>query len=238
MFQDLTVVVLGAASSGTDIGLEIARVAKKVYLCHNNPPIPSSLPPSMEQRTGIGKVRGKEIELSDMTILHDIDVLLFCTGYHYSFPFLDASCHPKIENHVVSPLFKHMIHIEHPTLCFIGIPEKICPFPLFHLQVQFFVKSLTGHYILPSREDMLRDTANEKAAKQSKGIAEKHFHRLGAAQWDYNRSLCQMAGLAGIPTVVEKLYNDVWERRRYNLTIYKEDAYKLLTEDAYQVIKR
>lgn len=227
-FKDKVVAVLGAAASGTDIGIEVASEAKKVYLCHNNPVLPAKLPDSMSQRKGIEQVTAaRELRLTDGSFLNDVDVLLFCTGYNYTFPFLDSSCRPKVENRVVSPLYKHMIHINFPRLCFIGIPIQICPFPQFDLQVQLFVKSLSGDFQLPSRDAMLADTEEEKSRKLRAGIPAKHFHKMGNAQWDYNRSLCKLAGLPHISIAVENLYNDVWAVRRGNLTTYKESVYKL-----------
>merc|ERR1711956_98283 len=123
---------------------------------------PSPMPSNFEQKRGITEVVGScKLQLSDGTSIGDVDVILFCTGYHYSFPFLDATCHPKVENRIVWPLYKHMISIDHPSLCFIGIPIQICPFPQFDIQVQFFVKSLTGEMLLPAKEAMLEDSEQE-----------------------------------------------------------------------------
>lgn len=235
-FARKTVAVLGVAASGSDIGLEISSVAQKVFLCHNNPPLPSILPENMQQKKGIEKIIGPtEICLSDGTTLANVDAILFCTGYNYSFPFLDEACRPLVKNRVVSPLYKHMIHVDYPTLCFIGIPIQICPFPQFDLQVQLFIKSLAGDVELPSREAMLEDTQEEMAAKKRAGAAAKHFHKMGSSQWDYNRSLCKLAQLREVPLCVEMLYNDVHERRKHNLTTYKKDAYAL-KGDTYKVI--
>ena len=75
--------ILGAAASGTDIGCEISTVAKQVYLCHNNPFHPSPMPSNFEQKRGITEVVGPhELQLSDGTLIDDVDVILFCTGYH------------------------------------------------------------------------------------------------------------------------------------------------------------
>lgn len=63
------------------------------------------------------------------------DVILFCTGYRYSFPFLDESCKITIDDNHIQPLYKHMIHIDIPSMCFIGIPFNVCTFQMFDLQV-------------------------------------------------------------------------------------------------------
>ena len=226
-FLDKRVAILGAAASGTDIGLEISSKAKHVYLCHNNPVLPSELPKNFEQRKGIVGIEDSRLQLGDDTFIDNVDVILFCTGYNYSFPFLDKSCQPKVENRIVWPLYKHFIHIDHPSMCFIGIPIQICPFPQFDLQVQFFVKSLTGEQPLPNREVMLEDTKLELSSKAAKGIPLRHFHKMGTSQWDYNRSLCKLANLEPLPLAVENLYNAVHERRRHHLTSYKKDVYRL-----------
>ena len=230
VFKNKTVAILGAAASGSDIGLEIATAggAQQVYLCHNNPRIPSRLPDNFKQKAGIVEIAGpSDVTLQDHSTLRNVQVLIFCTGYQYSFPFLDQKVRPQIENRVVWPLFKHMIHVDYPKLCFIGIPIQICPFPQFDLQVRCFVKSLTGEIVLPSRDEMYADTCQELQAKLEAGVPRKHFHKMGADQWDYNRSLCQLARLPLLPLRVEKLYNDVHDFRRKNLVTYKQNNYEL-----------
>ena len=99
--------------------------------------------------------------------------------------------------------------------------------------VQFFIKSLSGEHSLPSKKDMLQDTVNEQFEKANRGLMEKHFHQMGTEQWKYHRELCQMANLKPLSKAVEKLYNEVLERRKHNLMSYKMDVYQL--ENEYQL---
>lgn len=75
----------------------------------------------------------RSVVLEDDTVL-DVDVLVLCTGYCYSFPFLDG-CGVSVEDERVYPLYKHLIHAEHPTLAIVGLCKVIVPFPQFHCQV-------------------------------------------------------------------------------------------------------
>merc|ERR1719469_1220871 len=112
------------------------------------------------------------------------DVLVLCTGYEYSFPFLSPGCDVTVHNRQVKPLYKHLIHTTHPSLCFIGIPVQILPFPQFNLQVQLFVNSLLGKVKLPSKEKMDQDTEKEHQWKANElGKQQKHFHKMGDLQW-------------------------------------------------------
>lgn len=227
-FKDKTVAVLGAGASGVDIGLEITTAAKKVYLSHNKPKNVSELPKNMEQISGIVECVGdSRFILSDGRCIDDVDVLLYCSGYKYSFPFLDASCGIKVENSytMVKPLYKHMININHPTMCFIGIPIQVCPFPQFDLQCQLYTNFMARIVELPSKVAM--QEAFEEGLKQhiEKGRVLRHYHRMGPLQWEYNKDIAIFGKAPEIPKNVENLYNSVHERRVKYLMYYKNDRY-------------
>lgn len=57
------------------------------------------------------------------------------SGYLFDFPFLTEKCKVVVDGNRVMPLYKHLIHMEFPTLCFIGLPFTVLPFPMFHFQV-------------------------------------------------------------------------------------------------------
>lgn len=60
------------------------------------------------------------------SVVKDIDVLLFCTGYSYDFPFLPADCGVAVhDSKQVAPLFEHVFSITDPTLAFVGLPWKV-----------------------------------------------------------------------------------------------------------------
>lgn len=60
----------------------------------------------------------KSIEFLDGTSVHDVDVVLFATGYDFSFPFLPEI---NIENRRVKGLYQHVFHTRDPTLSFVGM---------------------------------------------------------------------------------------------------------------------
>ena len=226
-FAGKTVAILGASSSGVDICLEVASTAKSVFICHNKPRLVSKLPENVRQTAGIVECAGKDsFLLKDGRIIDRIDCLLHCTGYEFVFPFLSDSCNVRVENNVVRPLFKHMIHSEFPSMAFIGIPLQITPFPLFDMQIQWFGKVLKGDFKLPSREEMNSQTRNELEAKIAAGIPERHFHKFGSYQWKYNDHLADLAGIKRLNPGVEQLYDLVHDRRTNFLLQYKADNYE------------
>jgi len=143
-FTGKRVALLGGRASGMDISLDVATVASQVYLAHNNAALVSTMPENMRQTVGVSRLEADGAVLLDGTRL-DIDTLILCTGYEYVFPFLSAECEVSVEEQqVVQPLYKHVIHTRYPRIAFIGIPKTVLPFPLFHIQVQFFLASLSG----------------------------------------------------------------------------------------------
>lgn len=88
----------------------------------------------MTQVQGLESINGNNFTLNDGTIII-ADALIYCTGYHFTFPFLTDECQIKVIDNYVTPLYKHLINIEHPKMAIVGIPSHIIPFPLFHYQV-------------------------------------------------------------------------------------------------------
>lgn len=82
-------------------------------------------------------------------------------GYRYSFPFLHPSCGVTVDDNHIQPLYKHMIHIERPTMCFVGVPFNVCAFQMFDLQARFFVRYLDGAMKLPPADKMREDTERD-----------------------------------------------------------------------------
>lgn len=54
------------------------------------------------------------------------DAVIYCTGYNYSFPFLDTAGAVTIDDNRVGPLFEHVFPPSlAPSLSFVGIPRKV-----------------------------------------------------------------------------------------------------------------
>lgn len=48
-----------------------------------------------------------------------------------------------------------------------------------NLQVQLFLKQLSGSIILPTRDEMLQTTNDEMECRRKKGFAKKQAHQMG-----------------------------------------------------------
>jgi thioredoxin reductase len=228
LFSGKTVLTMGAGASGQDITLEISKKAKKVYLTHRGKWFLSKLP-NWEAIPNVAScVGGKSFSLCEnKRTLDDVDVLFFATGYQHSYPFLDDSCKMSITASLVRPLFKRIINASYPTMCFIGIPFKVLPFPCFDRQVQFYVQSLTGNIKLPDSETMIKEEEELFKVHITKGEKLRYYNMLGHNQWKYFDDLARQGSFPPLPHSqdMEKIFKEVNMRRSTAIATYKQDYY-------------
>ncbi|XP_013404525.1 flavin-containing monooxygenase FMO GS-OX-like 4 [Lingula anatina] len=233
-FANKVVCCVGCGASGQDIALEVASKAKQVYLSHNKPALSTSLPDNLSQTSGIVELTADGGMMKNGQKL-EFDVLLLCTGYHYSFPFLSANCHVNIDDGRVTPLYKHIVHTEFPTLFFIGICTKLCPFPQFHNTVKFILATLDGTFQLPPKEDMMAEEQREFEWRLKKGYAHRHAHLMGPLQWDYFNELADLGKYERLPKAVQNLFDEIHRTRCNDLQNYRNINYQITGPETFEV---
>lgn len=203
IFQDQTVLCVGGRASGSDLAREISAFAKKVYLSDTSCPIEDDgLPITMDnvawvpKTTSINEKNGRiNFEESCVESPKDVDVIIFCSGYDYHFPFINEKSNLELENipgeRRVSPLFEQMWHAQHPNIAFLGLQHSVVPFPFFELQAEAIAQQLSlkmnnEKMDIPSTSEERMDAAtidkNSGGPKDSGRVQDTHF--LGSFQWE------------------------------------------------------
>ncbi|CAB1104099.1 unnamed protein product [Ectocarpus sp. CCAP 1310/34] len=211
-FVGKRVLCVGARSSGTDIAREISSVAHAVHVCDRSNPVTSKgrergnvwSRTALEKFEGANGVRFKNGELVE------VDTVVWCTGYNYAFPSLEGSgllTAPALKR--VHPVFEHLLHVYHPSLSFIGLPQRraplpppnsAAPFPLFELQANAVAAAIVGWASFPSlaeREQWLRGD-EDRIREGAVGPSSPGAHLLGGRQWEYLRRLLRIASGPGV----------------------------------------
>jgi cation diffusion facilitator CzcD-associated flavoprotein CzcO len=179
------VVVVGNSASGMDIAAQINRVCRHRLLLS----VESETPPDNLAFIGAEEVPPIEQFLSEERGVRfkggrtetDIDRIMFATGYLFSLPFLTSLSPPLVTNgRKVHGLYKDLIHIDHPTLVFVGLPIKVVPFPLAESQAALFTRIWANQIDLPSKEDMRRWEAE---ASQQRGPAYHVYPKGGDVEF-------------------------------------------------------
>jgi cation diffusion facilitator CzcD-associated flavoprotein CzcO len=160
-FMDKKIIVVGNSASGLDISSQLVGLCKSPLLLSQKSE--SYLAGGFSQDANIQSVpkissfRAEEraVEFSNGRIEHEVDLILFCTGYLYAMPFLQSlDPNPIADGSRVAHTYLHLFYAPHPTLSFMVLPQKIIPFPLAQAQSALLARVYSGRLSLPSEEDM------------------------------------------------------------------------------------
>ena len=183
-FSNKKVLLIGNRASAIDIGRQIAPVCAGPLLNSVRDP-PENLAeelrtPNKVEVKAIASFNAEDqtITFEDGRVEADIDKVIFCTGYLYAYQFLENSgiVPPVVTNgRRVRGLYKQFLHINHPTLAFTGLPQKVIPFPLSEGQSAVLARIWSGQLPLPSKSVMKQW---EAARVGEKGDV-TDFHVLG-----------------------------------------------------------
>ncbi|XP_047076468.1 flavin-containing monooxygenase FMO GS-OX-like 4 [Lolium rigidum] len=196
-FQGQVVVVIGCSVSAMDISRDIAAVAKEVHVASRSAPVATcerlpghhtnlwfhSMVDHAEEDGSVVFQDGSRIKA---------DVILHCTGYEYSFPFLGDDATISVDDNRVGPLYKHVFPPQvAPQLSFIGLPLKVIPFTLFELQSNWVAGVLSGRIELPSEEEMMREVMAFYSGLDACGRPRRYTHVLGDLEFEYENWLAE-----------------------------------------------
>nr|UYQ90858.1 flavin-containing monooxygenase 2 [Felis catus] len=182
---------------------------------------------------GAIKVKSRVIELTetsaifeDGTVEEDIDVIVFATGYTFSFPFLEESL-VKVKDNTVS-LYKYMFppHLEKSTLACIGFIQPLGSiFPTVELQARWATRVFKGLCTLPSEKTMMADTMkrNEKridlfGKSQSQTLQTDYIDYLDELASEIGAKPDLLSLLLKDPKLAMKLYFGPCNSYQYRLT--------------------
>lgn len=202
-FADQKIIVVGNSASGVDIASKLGTVARHPILVSQRSDSPVAFPASYKEivceiaeflPSSLGK---RAVRFADGRVETDIDAILFCTGYFYSFPFLSSLRPDLIETgERVQHLYQHLFYINNPTLAFVGLPAQIIPFRTFEGQAAVISRVWSDRLSLPSRNVM---ETWEQTLIVERGVG-KPFHVLPFPKdFEYHNSMVEWALCARNP---------------------------------------
>ncbi|BDA50060.1 Flavin-containing monooxygenase FMO GS-OX3 [Coccomyxa sp. Obi] len=200
IFRGKRVVVVGASFSGEEIARQIADVAESVYHSARTWGSQLSEPwarPNL-QRVPLLTRLGNDSSAGFLggLVAENVDVVVYCTGYKYKYPFLESTGLISTDDNRVTPLFRHIfVPSVAPTLAFIGLLWKALRNFQFELQAKWVAQVLSGRVTLPSREEMEADTEAFYELLNKHNVPVRHTHcqtdTMPVNQWHYNETLRQ-----------------------------------------------
>ncbi|KAH6900343.1 hypothetical protein B0T10DRAFT_25228 [Thelonectria olida] len=174
-YKDKKVIVVGNSASGIDVSAQLSAVAKLPVLVSEREKPPAVQPPEATPWAALvpeiveflPEKRGARF--ADGRVELDIDAVVFCTGFHYSYPFLKT-----LEPPVVVPsgshaahLWEHILYTADPTLAFLSVPQRIVPFPISEAQSALVGRIWSGRLAAPSSAAMESWIEDQRETKGS-----------------------------------------------------------------------
>ena len=117
-----------------------------------------ALPPNVTLKPLISKVDSKKAYFIDDTDA-EIDVIMFCTGYKHSYPFMDDPIRfkPMKNQGYFKELYKGLVFIENPKILYLGT-FSVATLPMFDCQAYWALKYINGEIQIPSKLEMMNDS--------------------------------------------------------------------------------
>ncbi|KAL3813027.1 hypothetical protein ACJIZ3_014295 [Penstemon smallii] len=230
-FINEVVVVVGNSLSGQDISMELVNIAKEIHL---------SVKSITNISQGLSKVISKYDNLHinpQIDSLHEdgqivftdgsmviADTIIYCTGYSYSFPFLDTKGIVVIDDDRVGPLYEHTFPPSlAPSLSFVGIPRKLIGFPFFESQAKWIAQLLSGKRRLPSCDEMMQSINEFYYSRDIAGIPKHNTHDL--ACFEYCDKYADYIGFPHLEEWRKELCLSALRNSEINLETYR-DSYE------------
>lgn len=228
-YENKTVLVVGNSSSGVDLANQIAEKAKTVYVsARSKSKAPQAPHPSLKN-VGLvtkyedGKIYaqhapGDDSGASDDSeiVLTDIDSVIYCTGYLYSFPYLKSYSDGKPTDLMsdgvrMHNLYRQLFYINDPTISFICMPKNVVPFPLAETQGATIARVWSGRLPLPSVEDQKESLRKEE---ELRGTGSAHHTLQHPRDAEYQTDLTEWLKTCKNPT--EGFFGVEWDEERYH----------------------
>ncbi|XP_055306207.1 senecionine N-oxygenase-like isoform X2 [Sitodiplosis mosellana] len=201
-FRDESVLLIGSGASGLDMVNHLSKTAQRITFSQNKRQNETkeehekrqrSLPRNVLLQDNVKSLTPTGAEFIDGSH-QNFSVVIFATGYNFSYPFLSVNTGINVNENCVTPLYKQIFNIEHPTMAFIGVPFTACTIRVYDIQ------------ILPPKSEMLKDMQTQLQNHYKKGYRKRLTHFLGPEQKEYFDQLAEMADIENIPEVMSDMH--------------------------------
>lgn len=200
-YKGQTVLCIGGRASGADIAREMAEAgAAHVYLS-DSAKKDGAVETLGDQLTWVPRTNAIRpdgtVEFDLQCGIHPhVDVIVYCTGYGYNFPFIKETSNLPLDtrNRRVQPLYEQLWHAVYPNLAFIGLPHSVVPFPLFELQAEACLAQM-AECTLPDRSKRMQHAKEAVGGEGVENGRVEDTHYLAGKQWDYCRRMARYGGV-------------------------------------------
>lgn len=123
----------------------------------------------------------------------EVDAIVYATGYHTRFPFLDPEVF-KVEESRPPALYRRIVAVDHPGLFFAGLVQPIGPtITLVEIQARWMAAVLAGRIALPGGDAMRAEVQRHRARVARRYVSASRY----TLEVDFKEYAGQLAGDLG-----------------------------------------
>uniref|UniRef100_A0A8C2ZBQ7 Flavin-containing monooxygenase n=1 Tax=Cyclopterus lumpus TaxID=8103 RepID=A0A8C2ZBQ7_CYCLU len=155
---------------------------------------------TVQVKPNIRRFQGSSVEFDDGSVVEDVDLVVFATGYRFSFPFLASHVVSVSENK--ASLYKYVFppELDRPTLAIIGLVQPLgAIMPISEMQARWATREF------PHPASMLEDVQCKQETMAKRYVSSQR-HTI---QVDYISYMDEIAELVGVrPSLPRLLLTD------------------------------
>ncbi|XP_059196502.1 flavin-containing monooxygenase 5-like [Centropristis striata] len=157
---------------------------------------------TVQVKPNIRRFQGSSVEFDDGSVVEDVDLVVFATGYRFSFPFLASHVVSVSDNKASLYKFVFPPELERPTLAIIGLVQPLgAIMPISEIQARWATRVFKGCLKLPPMASMQKDIQCKKDMMAKRYVTSQR-HTI---QVDYVNYMDQIAELLGVKPNIPKL---------------------------------
>ncbi|XP_071751648.2 flavin-containing monooxygenase 5-like [Centroberyx gerrardi] len=202
---------LGESRLNKKVNHSLYNLKPKHRLFSQHPTVNDELPNrilsgTVQVKPNIRRFQGSSVEFEDGSVVEDIDLVVFATGYSFSFPFL-ASHVLSVSGNKAS-LYKYVFppELDRPTLAIIGLVQPLGgTIPISEMQARWATRVFKGCNKLPSMAAMLKDVQCKRESMAARYVTSQR-HTI---QVDFIKYMDEIAEQVGVrPSILRLLLTD------------------------------
>lgn len=232
-YKGRRVLTIGSGPSGMDITLDIAEVSlRAVHSHHSVVTFRTPFPDNYIYKPDVKEFTENGVIFTDGTY-EEIDDVIYCTGFQYTYPFLDESSGLTLTPRYILPLYKYLVNIPQPTMLLFGLVVRACIVAAIDAQARYATALVLGNFTLPSQEDMMKEWQIRHDLLKSKGRPLSDLHLLSDKEDQYYGELAAESGTIRVPPVLFKIRNIDTMAKLENLYTYRNYVYTIIDDNNF-----
>lgn len=232
-YKGRRVMIVGSGPSGMDIGLDVADVSKTLFhSTHSKVTFRTPFPDNFIKKPDVKRFTENGAYFSDGSF-EELDDVIYCTGFQYSYPFLDESSGLTFAPRYVIPLYHYMVNINQPTMIMMGMVVRACLVAAIDAQARYATALAKGNFSLPSKEEMLAEWQTRADLVKSRGRPMSDIHLLAEREDEYYAAIAKESGTSRVPPVLFKMRTLDTAAKLDNLYTYRNYVYNVIDENTF-----